>query len=160
MLGQLFESQIASGTLREDDQVKLIPDERTNSLVVSTTTRSFAVLEQLLATLDTRVPPDIREIQMIALESASAARVAPIIQRMMDARVERLREVQPEMADLEKVLVISDERTNSLVVAAGSDTFETVRRLAVDLDEAPHSEHGEIAIWISRKTTITREVET
>ncbi|MCH2143631.1 MAG: hypothetical protein MK082_00650 [Phycisphaerales bacterium] len=146
VLGQLFESQIASGTLREDDQVKLIPDERTNSLVVSTTTRSFAVLEQLLETLDTRMPPDIREIKMIAMSNASAARVAPIVQRMMDARVERLREVQPESADLEKVLVISDERTNSLVVAAGNDTFETVRRLARDLDDAPVSESGEIAV--------------
>jgi type II secretion system protein D len=146
VLRQLFDSQIAAGTLRDDDQVKLIPDERTNSLVVSTTTRSFAVFEQLLETLDTRVPPDIREIKMIAMTNASAGRVAPIIQRMMDARVERLREVQPESADLEKVLVVSDERTNSLVVAAGNDTFETVRRLANDLDDAPVAEHGELAV--------------
>ena len=146
VLAQLFDAQIAAGTLRDDDQVKLIPDERTNSLVVSTTTRSFAVLEQLLSTLDTRMPPDIREIKIIAMTNASAARVAPIVQRMMDARVERLREVQPESADLEKVLVISDDRTNSLVVAAGNDTYETVRRLARDLDDAPVSEQGEIAV--------------
>ena len=80
------------------------------------------------------------------MTNASAARVAPIVQRMMDARVERLREVQPESADLERVLVISDDRTNSLVVAAGNDTYETVRRLARDLDDAPVSEHGEIAV--------------
>jgi type II secretion system protein D len=146
VLKQLFDAQIAAGTLRDDDQVKLIPDERTNSLVASTTTRSFAVLEQLLSTLDTKMPPDIREIKIIAMTNASAARIAPIIQRMMDARVERLREIQPESADLEKVLVISDERTNSLVVAAGNDTYETVRRLARDLDDAPVSEHGEIAV--------------
>ncbi|MDG2029601.1 MAG: secretin N-terminal domain-containing protein [Phycisphaerales bacterium] len=146
VLAQLFDAQIAAGTLRDDDQVKLIPDERTNSLVVSTTTRSFAMLEQLLSTLDTKMPPDIREIKIIAMTNASAARVAPIVQRMMDARVERLREVQPESADLERVLVISDDRTNSLVVAAGNDTYETVRRLARDLDDAPVSEHGEIAV--------------
>jgi len=146
VMKQLFDAQIASGSLREDDQVEIIPDERTNSLVVSTTTRSFAVLEQLLATLDTRVAPDIREIRMVALDNASAARIAPIVQRMMDARLERLREVQPESADLEKALVIADDRTNSLVVAAGNDTFETVRRLARDLDEAPVAETGEVAV--------------
>ena len=146
VLQQLFDAQIAAGTLREDDQVELIPDERTNSLVVSTTTRSFAIVEQLLDTLDVRMPPELREIELIEMANASAARVAPIIQRMMDARVERLREVQPENADLERVLVISDERTNSLVVAAGKDTFETVRRLARDLDDAPVAEDGEIAV--------------
>ena len=146
VLKQLFESQIRIGSLRDEDRVEIIPDERSNALVVSTTSRSFAVLEQLLATLDTRIPPDIREIKMVQLEHASAARIAPLVQRMMDARVERIREVQPETADLEKVLVVSDERTNSIVVAAGNDTFETVRRLVRDLDEAPVSEHGEIAV--------------
>lgn len=146
VLGQLFESQIRAGSIREEDGVEIIPDERTNAIVVSTTTRSFAVLEHLLTILDTRIPPEIREIKMVQLKHASAARIAPIIQKMMDARVERIREVQPEMADLEKVLVIADDRTNSIIVAAGNDTFETVRRLAVDLDEAPVAEYGEIVV--------------
>lgn len=146
VLGQLFESQIRAGTMREDDRVEIIPDERTNALVVSTTGRSFAILEQLLKTLDTTMPPDLREIRTIELSNASSTRIASIVQRMMDARVERLREVQPETAELERVLVLSDERTNALIVAAGEDTFETVRRLARDLDEGPDMAHGDIAV--------------
>jgi len=146
VLGQLFESQIQAGTMREDDRVEIIPDERTNALVVSTTGRSFAILEQLLETLDTAMPPELREIRTIELTNASSTRIASIVQRMMDARVDRLREVQPETAELERVLVLSDERTNALIVAAGEDTFETVKRLARDLDEAPDMEHGDIAV--------------
>ena len=146
VLEQLFESQIRAGTMREDDRVEIIPDERTNALVVSTTGRSFAILEQLLKTLDTSMPPDLREIKTIELVNASATRIASIVQRMMDARVDRLREVQPETAELERVLVLSDERTNALIVAAGEDTFETVSRLARDLDEAPDMMHGDIAV--------------
>ncbi len=56
---------------------------------------------------------------------------------MMDARLERLRRVQPETADLEKALVLADPRSNALIVAAGNDAFEVITRLATDLDAAP-----------------------
>ena len=136
-LSQLFEQQFAAGQLRAEDRLRAIPDERTNSLVVSTSVRGFGLAEPLIKTLDAEVPADLREIRMVSLSNAAASRVAPLLQRMLDARLERLRRVQPETAELERSLVLADERSNALVVAAGNDTFETIRRLAADLDAAP-----------------------
>ncbi|MCI0630869.1 MAG: hypothetical protein L0Y44_09480 [Phycisphaerales bacterium] len=131
---QLFDQQIQSRALRPEDRVIINADERTNALVVATSPRSFAVLESMLKTLDSKLAPELREIRTIDVKNASSTRLASVIQQMMDARLERLRRVQPETADLERAMIVADGRTNSLVVAAGNDTFEVIKRLAADLD--------------------------
>ena len=109
-VSSLFDQQVNSGAIRREDRVIAQADERTNALIVTTSTRSFAVLEELLKTLDSAVPPEIKAIRMIELENASAARLAGMIQQMMDARFERLQRIQPQMAELERVTVVADSR--------------------------------------------------
>ena len=137
LLTQLFDQQFQAKLLRDEDRVRVVADERTNSIVVSTSPRSFLLVDELLKTLDAKVAPDLREIRTLPLDNAAATRVATIVQQMMDARLERLRRVQPETADLEKALVLADPRSNALIVAAGNDAFEVITRLARDLDAAP-----------------------
>jgi len=134
VIRQLFEQQFQADVIRAEDRIKAIPDPRTNSIVVSTSGRSFELFEDLLQRLDTEIPVDFREIRIIKLANSSAARLAPMVQRLMDARLERMRKVQPETADLEKAVIIADDRANALVIAAGNDTFEVIERLAGDLD--------------------------
>lgn len=131
---RVFEQQFQAKSIRAEDRISAQADERSNALVVSTSPRSFAVLENLLKSLDAPIPIDLKEIRTIELKHASAARLAQMIQQLMDARLERLRRVQPETADLERALVIADLRSNSLVIAAGNDTFDVIKRVAADLD--------------------------
>jgi len=140
LLNQLFEQQFQARLLKDEDRVRVLADERTNTIVVSTSPRSFALVEELMKSLDAPVAADLREIRMLPLANAAATRVAPIVQQMMDARLDRLRRVQPETADLEKALVVADPRVNALVVAAGNDAYEVISRLAKDLDAAPPDE--------------------
>ena len=134
LLVQLFDQQFAAKTIRAEDRVRVLPDERLNSLVVSTSPRSFAVVEELLKSLDQKVAPEIREIRTVELKNASAPRLAAILQRMMDARVDRLKKASPETADLERATIAADERTNTLLVAAGADAFGVLKSLVADLD--------------------------
>jgi len=135
-VSQLFEQQVQTKAIRPEDKVVVQPDERTNSLIVTTSPRSFTVLEELLKVLDAEIAPELREIRMLKVKNASAVRLAEMVQRLMDQRLERLRQVQPDTADLERVAVVADARTNSLLIAAGNDAFEVVRRLVTDLDES------------------------
>ena len=130
----LFDAQVRSRAIREEDRVVAQTDERTNTLIVTTSPRSFAVLEGLLDTLDAEIAPDLREIRRIELEHASATRLQSLIQDLMDARLERLRKIQPETADLERATVVADTRTNSLVVVAGNESYDVVEKLARELD--------------------------
>lgn len=156
LLVQLFDQQFAAKTIRAEDRVRVIPDERLNSIVVSTSARSFAVIEELLKSLDQKVAPDIREIRTIELKNASAPRLAAILQRMMDARVDRLKRANPETADLERTTIAADDRTNQLLVAAGADAFDVVRSLVADLDVAESLEESGVEVVPVGKANIER----
>jgi len=153
---QLFEAQFQAKAIRDEDRLKVVPDERTNSLVVSTSTRSFAVFEQLLKQLDQQVAPEIKEIRTVALQSAAAVRLAPIIQQVMDARLERLRRVQPETAELERVVVVADSRSNALVVAAAQESWQVAEKLIADLDRDLEDEQGALHVLSLRKGNLDR----
>lgn len=156
LVTQLFEQQRQARTIRDEDRLRAVADERTNTLIVSTSPRSFVVFEELLKTLDRAIAPDIKEIRTYPLRNASASRLAPLIQQLMDARLERLRKIQPETADLERASIVADARTNALVVAAGADSFAVVERLAADLDREEGSEAGLLQVLSVRKANIDR----
>ncbi len=156
----LFEQQVASGGLRPDDRVAVQADERTNALVVTASARSFAILEPLLETLDAPMPPNLSAIQRIELANASAPRVAQVVQQMMDARLERLREIEPETADLERATVVADQRTNSLIVAAGNESFEVIRRLVEDLDRSTLGDAALVTVMPVSRSNAERIAET
>jgi len=153
---QLFEAQRAAKSIRDEDRLRAIADERTNALIVSTSPRSFVVFEELLKSLDHELAPDIREIRTLPMTNASAARLAPMIQQLMDARLERLRKVQPETADLERASIIADGRTNALVIAAGNDTYAVIERLAQDLDQPETAESGLLQVITVKKANLDR----
>lgn len=134
---EIFEAQAAArgGVRRDEDRLEAIPDLRTNSIVVSTSLRNFQLFESLLERLDTPLAAEFREVRILPLQHAAASRLAPLVQRLVDARLERLRRVQPETADLEKAVVLSDDLANALVIAAGEETFQVIESLVLDLDQ-------------------------
>ncbi|MHC5113206.1 MAG: secretin N-terminal domain-containing protein [Planctomycetota bacterium] len=156
IITRLFDQQVRSKAIRPEDRVIVQADQRTNSLVVTTSPRSFAVLEGLLKSLDTEVAPDVREIRRIELANASADRLAVFIQELMDARLERLRTTQPETADLEQATILADSRTNSLVVVAGDESYAVIQQLAADLDESALSEMGLVEVLAVTQGNIDR----
>ncbi|MCP3904428.1 MAG: hypothetical protein GY715_12440 [Planctomycetes bacterium] len=156
---RLFDQQVRSKAIRPEDRVIVEADQRTNSLIVTTSPRSFAVLEGLLASLDTEVAPDVREIRRIEITNASAERLALFIQELMDARLDRLRTTQPETAELERATIMADSRSNSLVIVAGDESYAVIERLAADLDQSTLSELGLVEVLAVHKGNIDRIAE-
>ncbi|MCH7573427.1 MAG: hypothetical protein IH891_10990, partial [Planctomycetes bacterium] len=157
---RLFDQQVQSKAIRPEDRVIVQGDDRTNSLIVTTSPRSFVVLEELIKNLDAEVAPDLREIRRIALENTSATRLANLIQQLMNARLERLRQVQPKTADLERATILPDTHTNSLIIAAGNESFAVIERLARDLDRSSLSESSLLQVLWVEKGNVSRIAET
>ncbi len=157
---RLFDQQVASGVLDREDRISAQPDERTNTLIVTTSNRSFAMLDEILATLDSPLSVDFQEIHLLPLEHATASRMAAIVQRMMDARLDRLRSVEPETADLQRVTVMTDERTNSLIIAAGQDAYEVVQQLVSELDGSELVQRGLVEVIPADRTNASRVAQT
>jgi type II secretory pathway component GspD/PulD (secretin) len=158
MLVTLFDQQVAAKAIRAEDRVRVVPDDRLNSLVVSTSARSFSIVEEILRNLDRKVAPEYREIRTMDLRNASAPRIAAILQKLMDARVERLQKTQPQTADLERAIITADERTNQLLVAAGADSFDVIKSLLEDLDSERLLEESSVEVIPVKKANIDRLV--
>lgn len=146
ILTGLFDRQAQMGAIRDEDRVAAQADERTNSLIVTTSPRSFAVLEMLLQSLDSRRAAEIHDIRIIRLSNASATVIAPLIQRLMDSRLERLRRFEPETADLQQATIVADARTNSLLITAGTESYEVIERLATSLENTRASAANDVQI--------------
>ncbi len=132
--------------VRAEDKPNLTVDERSNSLIVSGNTKSLAVVEGLLAKLDQKLPVELRDIQILPLEHADATAVAGTLQRLMDARLTQRAALQKQSADSLKVVVMADERSNSLLVGGSKDSFELVQSLASQIDQAEPALSGQIRL--------------
>ncbi len=146
ILVNLFDRQADTGAIRDEDRVVAQPDERTNSLIVTTSPRSFTVLEMLLQSLDSRRAAELHDIRMIRLENASATVIAPLIQRLMDSRLERLRRFEPETAELQQATIVADARTNSLLITAGTESYGVIEQLANSLENTRASAANDVQI--------------
>ncbi|MCH2142523.1 MAG: hypothetical protein MK077_05955 [Phycisphaerales bacterium] len=157
---RLVDGQVSAGILEREDRVVAQTDERTNTLIVATSSRSFAVIEPIIQSLDSELTADYAEIRSFPLEHATSARMQNVVQRMMDARLARLRVVDQKTAELQRVTVMSDERTNSLIVAGGQDAFEVVGRLVKDLDGSDLVQRGLIEVIDAGDNNASRVAET
>jgi type II secretion system protein D len=136
LLENLFAEQVRSGALRETDAVTIQPDARSNSLVVATSPRSFAVIEGLLQTLDAADVQSTVGLHVISVGANDASALAPKIEQVMR---DRLRAMDRDgSASRDVVSVRADEATNSLIVAASEENLRLIKNLVEVLgQEAP-----------------------
>jgi type II secretion system protein D len=132
--------------VRPEDKPVVQVDVRTNALVVSTSDKTFAMIESLLASLDAKQPIEMRDVRLVPLKNADAAALAPILQQMMDARVQRLTAIGQADAEALRVIVTADSRSNSLMVAGSTEGYELIKSLAQQLDDAGPAIIGQIQL--------------
>lgn len=130
--------------IRDEDRPTVAVDTRTNSLVVSANEQTFTMLTNLLKSLDRKTPVELRDIRLLTLENAEASTLADSIQQMMDARVQRQQSLGIQDAEALRVIVVADERSNSLIVGGSAESFQLVKDIAMQLDAAPPAIGGTI----------------
>ncbi len=130
LLDGLFAEQRASGALRDDDELVLRADVRTNALVIATSPRSFAVVEALLRSLDVEEAKSTVGLHVVAVPNGDARALAQKIESVMQ---DRLRAMDQSGADRRDVVSIeADEASRSLIVAASDENLRLIEQL-VDL---------------------------
>jgi type II secretion system protein D len=132
--------------VRPEDKPVVQVDIRTNALVVSTSDKTFAMLDTLLKSLDAKQPIEMRDVRLIPLKNADAGALAPILQSMMDARVQRVATLGQADAEALRMIITADVRSNSLMVGGSAEGFELVKSLAQQLDDAGPAIVGQIKL--------------
>lgn len=135
-----------SAALRAEDKPVITVDARTGSLIVAGNEKSFAIIDSLLAQLDQKLPFDLRDITLFPLENADANVVAITLQKLMDARVTQRATLNQGQADALKVIIMADQRSNSLLIGGAREGFELVQNLAKQLDLAGPALSGRVRL--------------
>jgi general secretion pathway protein D len=116
----------ASGT---DRGVKILPDVRTNSLIVVADAHQTAMIQGLVQELDTQRPPGNDNVHVVYLENADAKEVADsLTQALANLKISGALEAA------EPVQVTSDQGTNSLIIGASSQDFDVIEGIIEKLD--------------------------
>jgi len=111
------------------DTLRLVPDDRTNSVVVAGHQNEVDVVKELIARLDVERPVEAGYVHVIPLEHAQAKE----IEKTVSAALGRI--TGPTSSDnREPFHVTSDEGTNSLVVVASPQDYRLVEEMVAKLD--------------------------
>ncbi len=126
MLDKIFEGVTAGAESLQAPAV--IPDVRSNAVVVVGTRDMLERAADLMTRLDVKGGPNSAAIQTYALKFGSASKLAPRMQELFDNR--------NQAGDIEgtPIIVLADEATNSLVCSASRDDQGIVRELLAALD--------------------------
>ncbi|MEO0512610.1 MAG: secretin N-terminal domain-containing protein [Planctomycetota bacterium] len=145
----------------EARNVTIVPDEASNSLIVSAAESEWEGIRALLSKLDSERYDTSRRLEVIALRYASADSVARAISEGFDqtvrdrARRERAEGRGRRDGDDSPVILLSEDETpsvsaepetNSLIVFAANKQLERIRRLVERIDRAEFADFPEARV--------------
>jgi len=147
-LKTLFETKTVRGAPRPKveeveistpEELKLIPDERTNSLIVLASAQTIRMLRGVIAKLDTEVPRGRGNIHVYYLQHAVAEDLAAILSGMAREVGEGAQAgAGPAATKLpvlgEKISVLAEKTTNSLIITASPQDFAVLEEVIKKLD--------------------------
>jgi type II secretion system protein D len=137
----------AAKLIRDEDKPTVVADTRTNALVISGSEKTLALVETLLPRIDAKTPVALADVRLIELKNAEAATLAPTMQKMMDARVQRQTSLGAKDSDAYRVTIAADARSNSLIVGGSQEGFDLVKLLSQQLDAAKEAFSGTVQLF-------------
>ena len=109
--------------------LKIIPDVRTNTLIVVANAQETATVEGLITQLDVERPENANNVHVVYLENAQAKEAAT----SLTAALSNLR-ITGTIEAAQQVQVTADEGTNSLIITASAQDFKVIAEIIEKLD--------------------------
>ena len=137
ILSQILKAGAAAGgkeTNTEEDQLTMVADKRSNSIIVSGTQVARMRLKLLVSEMDTALESS-GNAQVVFLRYASAKDLGPVLARVSQNMNKS--GADPQAAGkgaLQPAAIEADEATNSLIITAQSDVMEGLRAVIERLD--------------------------
>ena len=118
-------------------KVLIVADDRTNKLIVITAPSNIKFFEKIISFFDVETTSEM-EVKMIRLKYAEAKDVESMLNGLIGA--------SPSSQSKNKVKIIADKRTNSIVVKATKADMAFIMRVIEDMDIKPNQVLFETAI--------------
>jgi general secretion pathway protein D len=123
---------VAGGGLRRT--VRIIPDERTNSLVVVASGDDTRQVQALVADLDVPPPKGKGRINVVFLKNADAEELATTLKEITASGKKAAAPGQKPIELAGDVVITPDKATNSLVITASPQDFDVLKEVIEQLD--------------------------
>lgn len=140
--------------------IAISADTRTNTLIVAGRPEQVYLANQIITSVDVaehanRFPPRI-----VKLEHASVEKMQSAIEDLAQLREQMAERLSPTEQARERILVIPDERTDSLIVIASDENFQEITEMVAKLDTAAGDYLGEVHIISLKEPLLAADVAT
>ena len=120
---------------KEATKMKIIPDERTGSLIIVAQEEEMKTVLELIEMLDIPTPRGKDNIRVRALKNSKAEDVSKVLGNIISQQRAQAKKAGSEAAPLiEGSQVTADKATNSLIITAPPQDYEILSRIIDELD--------------------------
>jgi len=113
--------------------IKIVPDERTNALIVLASEYDTMKIKQLLKLLDKETPPGEGDVHVYYLENANAEELVKVLMAIPSKQEKGVKTGKAPVVSKE-VQIVADKATNSLIITANKDDYLVLEGVIKKLD--------------------------
>ncbi|MBW1989303.1 MAG: type II secretion system secretin GspD [Deltaproteobacteria bacterium] len=136
ILSNLFARQRAPSARFAQEPIRMVADERTNTLILLASKDDTAAVKGLVAMLDRQVPRGEGKIRVFYLQNATAEDVAAVLENIVARKGAPVAGQKPAEAPLisRDVQISADKATNSLIITANKEDYAILEEVIKKLD--------------------------
>jgi len=134
-LGTVFQKRgvKAKSALRGQVVIKVVPDERTNSLILLASEDDTVKIKKLVKLLDRKPPRGEGDIRVYYLQHANAEDLAKVLTSLPSKQTAGAKKGKTPLISKE-ARIVADKATNSLVIMANKDDYRVLEEVITKLD--------------------------
>ena len=134
-LGTVFQKRAVrkKSALRGQVVIKIVPDERTNSLILLASEDDTVKIKKLVKLLDREPPRGEGDIRVYYLKHANAEDLAKVLTSLPSKKAAGAKKGKTPLISKE-ARIVADTATNSLVIMAAKDDYRVLEEVITKLD--------------------------
>jgi len=113
--------------------INIVPDERTNSLIVLASEDDTKKIKKLIELLDRQVPPGEGDIRVYYLQNADAEELAKVLMALPTKQAAKTKKGKAPLISKD-IQIVPDKATNSLVIMAKKEDYKILEDVIKKLD--------------------------
>ncbi|MCH7813283.1 MAG: hypothetical protein IID40_04600 [Planctomycetes bacterium] len=146
------------GDVPEDLPV-IVADQRSNALVIASSREDYDEIKRLVDKLESQPLAPIAAIRLIELVNNDASEISQMIEDLFDRRMEQRLVSGQEENPSDRVALVFDAPTNTILVASTLENYEEMVRIIDVLDAEPDLE-GVVKTFVLQNAEATKVAET
>ncbi len=132
-LTSIFQRKVRKKGAPVSPGVRIVADERTNTLIIAATEHDTLKVKQLVELLDKKIPRGEGDIHVYYLQNANAEDMAKVLTALPSKQAKAPQKGRTPVISKE-VQIVADKATNSLVITANKDDYLVLEDVINKLD--------------------------